>query len=55
LKELAMNGTIHGVKDPNSKRGDWIFDKRSLDEYRESQMAEHLIIKEEAKKILASL
>lgn len=37
LKSLAMDGRIKGFQDPDSKRGDWIFDKNSLDIYRENQ------------------
>lgn len=34
LKRLANEGKIKGYADPDSKRGDWIFDRLSLDEYR---------------------
>ena len=34
LKELAKKGIIIGYSDPDSKRGDWIFDRESLDKYR---------------------
>lgn len=34
LKTLAKAGKIRGYPDPDSKRGDWIFDKQSIDEYR---------------------
>ncbi len=34
LKELAENGDIIGYPDPHTKRGDWIFDKKSIDKYR---------------------
>jgi hypothetical protein len=37
LIELAGQGIITGFSDPDSKRGDWIFDKYSLDEYRTNQ------------------
>jgi hypothetical protein len=37
LKELAEQGHIVGFSDPDSRRGDWIFDKQSLDRYREHQ------------------
>ena len=39
LKELAKEGSIVGFPDPDSKRGDWIFDLHSLDAYREGQAA----------------
>lgn len=34
LKTLADNGDIIGYPDPNSGRGDWIFDRESIDQYR---------------------
>jgi hypothetical protein len=34
LKHLADTGDIIGFQDPDSKRGDWIFDRLSLDAYR---------------------
>ena len=34
LKTLAKEGRIRGYQDPDSNRGDWIFDKESIDEYR---------------------
>jgi hypothetical protein len=34
LKVLAENGEIIGYSDPDSGRGDWIFDRNSLDDYR---------------------
>jgi len=37
LVALAEEGTVRGFKDPDSGRGDWIFDRDSLDAYRESQ------------------
>lgn len=40
LKQLAKDGEIIGYPDPDSKRGDWIFDKRSIDSYRETQNIE---------------
>ena len=38
LINLALIGVIRGVQDPDSKRGDWIFDRLSIDHYREAQM-----------------
>jgi len=38
LIELARSGVIKGAPDPDSKRRDWIFDRLSIDSYRESQM-----------------
>ena len=37
LKDLARAGAIKGFQDPESKRGDWIFDRFDLDAYRERQ------------------
>ena len=39
LVTLAQEGKVKGFQDPDSKRGDWIFDRISLDAYRESQYA----------------
>ena len=33
LLKLAEKKLIIGFQDPNSKRGDWRFDKQSIDEY----------------------
>lgn len=40
LIELAGAGVISGFRDPDTKRQDWIFDKLSLDAYREGQAAQ---------------
>lgn len=40
LISLARSGVIKGAQDPDSKRGDWIFDMFSIDAYREAQMPE---------------
>lgn len=37
LIKLANDGHIKGFQDPDSKRGDWVFDRYSLDYYRENQ------------------
>ncbi len=37
LKALAAKGIIKGFRDLDSKRRDWIFDKQSLDSYRQDQ------------------
>lgn len=34
LKKLAKEGKIRGYQDPDSDRGDWVFDRESIDEYR---------------------
>lgn len=51
LIDLAVSGVVRGAQDPDSKRGDWIFDRLSLDEYREAQMS-HAGIQEKALAIL---
>lgn len=51
LISLALSGVIRGAKDTDSKCGDWIFDRLSLDEYREAQMS-HTYIQEKALAIL---
>ena len=38
LKQLAREGRVKGCPDPDNKRRDWIFDRLSLDAYREGQM-----------------
>lgn len=38
LIDLAKEGVIKGVQDPDSKRRDWIFDRLTIDDYREGQM-----------------
>lgn len=38
LLKLAKKGFITGYQDPDSERGDWIFDKQSIDEYRISHV-----------------
>lgn len=37
LIQLALDGEIKGFQDPDSKRGDWVFCRYSIDEYRENQ------------------
>jgi len=51
LIKLAVSGVIRGAQDPDSKRGDWIFDRLSIDEYRDAQMT-HVGIQEKALAIL---
>jgi hypothetical protein len=38
LKKLALEKRIKGSPDPDNGRGDWIFDRLSIDGYRESQL-----------------
>lgn len=49
LKDLAKRKLIAGYIDPNSGRGDWIFDKKSIDVYRQKPLKQ---VKSDAKKIL---
>ena len=49
LKKLAINGDIKGYQDKQSGRGDWIFDRKSIDEYRLKPLME---INLQAKKTL---
>lgn len=37
LIALAQSGRIRGFQDPDDKRRSWIFDRDSLDAYREGQ------------------
>ena len=46
LKELAKKGLIVGYPDPDNKRGDWIFDRESIDKYRMRQAPERINIDE---------
>jgi len=52
LIELAERRDIVGYPDPDSKRGDWIFDKESIDEYR---LSHFYGTREKALSILRSL
>jgi (p)ppGpp synthase/HD superfamily hydrolase len=38
LKALAKEGRISGSPDPDMKNGKWIFDRLSIDAYREAQL-----------------
>lgn len=38
LKDMAKAGTIAGYQDKDSGRGDWIFDRLSIDQYRENPL-----------------
>ena len=52
LKELATRKAIRGFQDPDSKRGDWIFDRESLDAYRLRQAGNEPTAREKALAIL---
>ena len=51
LINLAISGVIRGTQDPDSKRKDWIFDRLSIDAYREAQMS-GMLDKEKALEIM---
>jgi len=56
LKKLADKGVIIGFCDPDSGRKDWIFDRISIDKYRERQSKkDNLQIKKTALEILKSV
>lgn len=40
LIALAKEGIIRAFQDPDNGRHDWVFDRLSLDEYREEQFAQ---------------
>jgi len=40
LVELAEAGAVKGFQDPDDKRRPWVFDRHSIDRYREGQAAE---------------
>lgn len=52
LIDLAECKKIIGYQDPDSQRGDWIFDKESIDEYR---LSHYYTGKQKALSILSSL
>ena len=55
LIELSRSGAIRGFKDPDTLRGDWIFDRLSLDAYRERQLGCLPTVSERAKAIMMSV
>jgi hypothetical protein len=48
---LAEEGQVRGFQDPDSRRGDWIFDRLSLDAYREGQFASSGVVAVEQKSL----
>jgi hypothetical protein len=52
LKDLAARRVIRGFKDPDSKRGDWLFDKESIDAYRMRQAGNGATAREKALAIM---
>lgn len=55
LVELADSGEVKGFQDPDSGRGDWIFDRYTLDKYREVQAMKCGDVGKKASDILKSL
>jgi len=55
LVELAKAGVVRGYKDPETKRGDWIFDRNSLDDYRERPFKGMVTPKEKALAIMSGV
>ena len=55
LIELSRSGVVRGFQDPDSLRGDWIFDRLSLDAYRERQLGCVPTVSERAKAIMMSV
>ncbi len=57
LVQLAKDAKVRGFQDPDSARSEWIFDRYSLDEYRENQSAgsENEIARQRARDIMKSL
>lgn len=43
LKVLAREGVVAGGPDPDDGRGGWIFDRKSLDNYREAQLGSDVV------------
>ena len=43
LKALAREGHVIGAPDPEDGRGGWIFDRLSLDKYREAQLGADVV------------
>lgn len=54
LIELAREGLVRGFQDPDHGRKHWIFDRLTIDSFRESQ-ASRLTAKEEALDILRTM
>ena len=52
ILSLAKKKRLIGYQDPDSERGDWIFDKESIDDYR---LSHHFTEKKNALSIIASL
>jgi hypothetical protein len=55
LKELALKRIVRGFKDPDSERGDWIFDRESLDAYRMMQAGNETTAREKALAIMGRI
>ena len=55
LVVLATQGRIKGCQDPDSGRNDWIFDRLSIDAYRERQQPPKITPKQRAREIELSI
>ena len=52
---LAKQGHIKGYQDPDTRRHDWIFDRLSIDAYRERQIPATKTPKQKALDILKTI
>jgi hypothetical protein len=52
LINLAELGEIRGFQDPDSGRHDWVFDRLSIDQYRENQEKQEKQIRQKALEIM---
>ena len=52
LINLAELGEIRGFQDPDSGRHDWVFDRLSIDQYRENQEKQEKQIRRKALEIM---
>ena len=55
LVDMAKNGKIRGSRDMDSGRHEWIFDRLSIDDYREAQMPSGMDAKQKALAILKAV
>jgi len=57
LRQMGREGIIIGFPDPDNRRGDWVFDRNSLDAYRESQIrpTAKSVVKKQASEILSKI
>jgi len=55
LISLAVQGRIKGFQDPDSGRNEWIFDRLSIDAYRERQQPPRITPRQRAREIALSI